>query len=82
MKKNKITSFEDLIAWQQTQNLAVFVYKITKKFPKDEQFALTNQIRRASTSISANIAEGFGRRSPKDKVYFYRVAYGTKATKG
>ena len=73
----KIKSFEQLVAWRKAQDFAVDIYSITKTFPKDEQFALTNQIRRASTSISANIAEGFGRRSKRDKQNFYVIAYGS-----
>lgn len=77
MVSNKITSFEDLIVWQESQNLAVSIYKITKQFPKDELFAITNQLRRAASSISANIAEGFGRSTSKDKTHFYVMAYGS-----
>lgn len=73
----KITSFEDLRVWQKSQNLAIEVYKITKKFPKAELFAMTSQIRRAATSVSANIAEGFGRVSKADKLHFYTMAYGS-----
>ena len=73
----KIESFEQLNVWQESQNLAVSVYSATKKFPKDELFAITNQLKRASSSISANIAEGFGRKTIKDKVHFYTMAYGS-----
>lgn len=73
----KITSFEQLNAWQKSIDLAVIVYKNTDSFPKTEQFGITNQLRRASSSVSANIAEGFGRKSNKDKSYFYTVAYGS-----
>lgn len=73
----KITSFENLIAWQKSQDLAVSIYMLTKSFPNEEQFALTNQMRRAGSSISANIAEGFGRKSKKEKIQFYRIAYGS-----
>lgn len=72
-----ITSFEDLKVWQETQNLAVEVYKVTKQFPKDELFAMTSQLRRAVSSISANIAEGFGRSTANDKAHFYTMAYGS-----
>lgn len=72
-----IQSFEDLNVWQESQNLAVETYKATRSFPKDELFGITNQIRRAASSISANIAEGFGRRSPSDKHHFYTIAYGS-----
>ena len=76
-KNPKITSFEQLIVWQKSQNLAVDVYKITKSFPKDELFGLTSQIRRAASSVSANIAEGFGRVSLNDKKHFMTIAYGS-----
>jgi four helix bundle protein len=55
---SKISSFEDLIVWRKSIGLSVEVYKITSKFPKDEIFGLTAQIRRASNSVSLNIAEG------------------------
>jgi four helix bundle protein len=53
------------------------VYKITKNFPKDELYAITSQMRRAVASITANIAEGFGRQSYKEKVQFYYLAQGS-----
>ena len=77
MVDGKIKSFEELKVWQSSQALAVDVYKITKTFPKDEQFGITNQLRRAAYSISANIAEGFGRDTKKDKAHFYTMAYGS-----
>ncbi len=67
----KIRSFTDLNAWKEAHKLVLMVYSITKKFPSDEIFGLTNQLRRASVSISSNIAEGFTRRSAKEKVQFY-----------
>ena len=73
----KIESFEQLNVWQESQNLAVAIYSITRGFPKDELFCITNQLRRASSSISANIAEGFGRSTNKDKAHFYVMAYGS-----
>jgi four helix bundle protein len=75
--KKKINSFEDMPVWQDAQDYAVVIYLTTKKFPKEEQYALTSQLRRAASSISANIAEGFGRKSSKDKAQFYRIAYGS-----
>ncbi len=72
-----VTSFEDLTVWQESQLFAVDIYKITKEFPKDELFAMTSQLRRAASSISANIAEGFGRSSKNDKLHFYTMAYGS-----
>lgn len=65
-----IESFENLRVWQESQNLAVEIYTVTKQFPKDELFAITSQLRRSASSISANIAEGFGRVSKNDKLHF------------
>jgi len=58
MENNKINSFEDLIVWQKAISLSVAVYKLSYKFPKDELYSLTSQIRRASNSVSLNISEG------------------------
>lgn len=77
MVDGKITSFEQLTVWQESQNLAVLIYSVTKSFPREELFALTSQIRRAASSISANIAEGFGRQSVSDKRHFMTIAYGS-----
>ena len=67
----KISSFTQLIAWQKAHKLVLFIYKITKDFPDEEKFGLVSQMRRASVSISSNIAEGFARKSKKDKDQFY-----------
>lgn len=77
MYKQKINRFEDMPVWKDSHDLAVSIYKITRDFPKDELYSLTNQIRRSSSSVSANIAEGFGRGTDKDKSHFYRVALGS-----
>jgi four helix bundle protein len=53
------------------------IYDITKQFPKEEIFGLTNQLRRAVVSITSNIAEGFSRQSYKDKVKFYYISLGS-----
>ena len=74
---DRIQNFEDLETWQEGQNLAVLIYKLTGLFPPEEKFGLTSQLRRAASSVSANIAEGFGRRSQKDKLHFYAIAYGS-----
>ena len=55
---SKINSFEDLLVWQKAINISVDVYKLTSKFPKEEIFGITSQLRRASNSISLNISEG------------------------
>lgn len=72
-----IKHFSDLIAWQEARALATSTYKVTKSFPSAEQFGLSNQMRRASISIAANIAEGFARRTSKDKRGFYQTALGS-----
>jgi len=72
-----IKTFKDLKAWQLALDVAVGVYGVTKKFPKEEQFGLTNQLRRAAVSVSSNIAEGFGRNNQKEKDQFYGIAYGS-----
>lgn len=59
--KEKITSFTKLRAWQEGHKLVLMIYDITKNFPKEEIFGLTNQLRRAIVSFTSNIAEGFSR---------------------
>ena len=73
----KIKSFTDLNGWKQAHKLVLLVYELAKKFPKDEQFRLTNQICRAVVSISSNIAEGFSRNSAKEKHQFYSMSLGS-----
>jgi len=77
LKKNKIKSFTDLDAWKEGHKLVIDIYKITKKFPKEEQFGLTIQLRRAGVSFTSNIAEGFSRNSYKEKLKFYSIALGS-----
>ena len=69
-------SFTHLKAWQRGMELVKEVYAITKKFPSSEKFALTSQLRRAATSVLANTAEGFSRRTPPDKANKYTIARG------
>lgn len=73
----KIKSFTDLNAWKQAHLLVLEIYKLTKKFPKEEQFGLVNQLRRAVVSITSNISEGFSRGSYKEKSQFYSMALGS-----
>jgi four helix bundle protein len=75
--ESKITKFQDLFAWQEAHQLALLTYRISKEFPKEELFALTNQIRRAAVSIPSNIAEGYGRPSGKDRIHFFWIAKGS-----
>ncbi len=73
----RIKRFEDLEVWQMGKQLVIKVYSLTKKFPKDEIFGLTSQIKRAALSVPANIAEGFGRFHYPDKAKFYLNARGS-----
>jgi len=75
--REKTNGFEDLEIWQYAIDFAVSIYKITGTFPKSEIYSLTNQMRRASSSVSANIAEGYGRHSYKEKLQFYKIANGS-----
>jgi len=76
-ESRKIKSFTELNAWKEGHKLVLEIYKITKTFPKDEQFGLTNQLRRAAVSFTSNIAEGFSRNSYKEKLQFYSMALGS-----
>ena len=77
MMNTVIKKFTDLNAWKESHLLVLDVYKITKAFPKDEQFALTTQLRRAIVSVTSNISEGFGRFTFKEKARFYYQASGS-----
>ena len=72
-----IKNFYDLNAWKKAYEFVLEIYKITKKFPREELYGITNQLRRASASISANIAEGFSRYHYNDKIRFYHNARGS-----
>ena len=63
-------NFEKLIVWREARELVKEVYRLTAKFPKDELFGLTNQLRRAAISILLNLAEGTNRKSIREKVRF------------
>ena len=68
---NKIVDFTDLTVWQKAHQLVIYIYKITKAFPKFETLGLASQMQRAAVSVTSNIAEGFVRRSKKEKLQFY-----------
>jgi four helix bundle protein len=71
---DKIQKFTDLHTWQQGHRLVLMVYKVTEKFPDKEKYSLVDQMRRAAVSLTSNIAEGFSRRSSKEKNRFYDMA--------
>jgi four helix bundle protein len=73
----KIKNFTDLNAWKEAHRLVLLVYNITKGFPREELFGITNRLRRAVISITSNIAEGFSRSSYKEKSQFYSMALGS-----
>lgn len=74
MKQGTIRSFTDLTVWQEAHKLVLLVYRLTEIFPKKETFNLISQMRRCVVSITSNIAEGFNRRSLKEKIQFYTMA--------
>lgn len=77
VSSKKMKSFTDLSAWRVGHELVLGIYKTSKNFPKEEVFGLTNQIRRASVSITSNIAEGFSRFSFREKIQFYSTSLGS-----
>jgi four helix bundle protein len=68
------TSFTQLEVWQKARQLTREIYKLTEKFPKHQLFSLTSQTQRAVLSIGSNIAEGYGRRAPRDKAHYYTMS--------
>lgn len=70
-------NFEKLDVWQRANEFADLVYKVTRSFPDDERFGLTNQMRRAAVSVSSNIAEGSARSSRTDNARFVEIATGS-----
>ena len=73
----KVQSFRDLIIWQKSHLLTLNIYKLSGKFPKDEKFGLTSQIRRAAYSVPANIVEGHSRKSKNQFKYFLNISKGS-----
>lgn len=70
-------NFEKLAVWQKAIDFSHAIYEVTKKFPRDERFGLTNQLRRASVSVSSNIVEGASRASAADYARFLEIAVGS-----
>lgn len=73
----KYKTFQDLEVWKQSRTFKVAIFELINHFPKDEKFALTDQFKRASRSIAANIAEGYGRFNYKDQLHFCIQARGS-----
>lgn len=74
---NALKNYKELEVWQLAKGFAIEVYKLTATFPRSEQFGLTSQIRRAATSVPANIAEGWGRGSAGEYIQFLLIARGS-----
>lgn len=72
-----IKDFTEMPVWQKAMDIAEKCFNISESLPKTEDYALTSQLRRSAESISANIAEGFGRRTAKDKSRFYDISRGS-----
>ncbi len=70
-------NFKELKIWQRAKVLCIDVYKLTKEFPGDERFGLTNQLRRCAVSVPSNIAEGCGRNTDKQLIHFLNIAMGS-----
>ncbi len=77
--RKKALRFEDLEVWQKAHQFVLHVYRVTKDFPAEERYGLVSQMRRAAISIPANIAEGFKKRSLKEKIHFYNIAQSSLA---
>ncbi|MDD5174291.1 MAG: four helix bundle protein [Candidatus Omnitrophica bacterium] len=77
--EEKIRTFKDLRVWQKGVELVKEMYKATTSYPKTEEYGLSSQMRRASVSVPANIAEGFRRRSSKEHKQFINIALGSCA---
>ncbi len=67
--------FEKLTVWQDSKQLVILIYTITKKFPTTERYGLASQLQRAAVSVPTNISEGSARRTAKDQMHFYNLAF-------
>ena len=70
-----IFSFEKLDVWQNSRDFVLTIYKLTNNFPSSEIYGITSQIKRSSSSIATNIAEGTSRNTNKDKAHFLTISY-------
>src|SRR3990167_34590 len=74
-----ISSYKDLVVWKKSIDLATLTYKLTDKFPREEIYGISSQLKRAAVSVASNIAEGSIRGSKKDFCHFLRIASGSIA---
>ncbi|HVT89854.1 MAG TPA: four helix bundle protein [Tepidisphaeraceae bacterium] len=73
-----VLHYRELIAWQKAMDIVEEVYRVTKSFPREEQYGLTNQVRRAAVSIPSNIAEGQGRGVSREFAHHLRISNGSR----
>lgn len=76
--ENKLKSYKNLVVWQKAMDLVVEVYTLVKKLPKEEKYALSDQMRRSVVSIPSNIAEGYTRNSTTEYLRFLSIANGSR----
>jgi four helix bundle protein len=74
---SKVQSFRDLQVWQRSMEMTVLVYRLTQGFPREEQYGITSQLRRAAVSVAGNIAEGQGRLNRGEFTQFLGIARGS-----
>ncbi len=72
-----LKNFKDLKVWQKSYQLCLEIYRVTKKFPKEEIYTLISQMRRSALSIPSNIAEGYGRKTTPEYIHSLYIAYGS-----
>jgi len=77
MEREPARTFRDLIVWQKAHQFVLAAYKLSQRFPREELYGLTSQLRRAAVSIPANIAEGFKKKGQPDKARFMNIAQGS-----
>jgi four helix bundle protein len=70
-------TYRDLIVWQKSIELVTEIYRVTKMFPSEEKFGISNQMRKCAVSIPSNIAEGYARRNRKENAQFINIAFGS-----
>jgi four helix bundle protein len=76
-QRKVVNSYEDLLVWQLGMDLAVACYRLSRLLPKEEMFGLSSQLKRAASSVPANIAEGYGRGHRGEYIHFLHIAQGS-----
>ena len=74
---SEIKSYKDLLIWQKGIDIVINLYQLVEDFPKQETYALSSQLKRASVSIPSNIAEGYGRNSTQSYIHFVSISRGS-----